>query len=127
MSPKRIGIGTGIGLGITLFAISLGGCNKQRESQNKGQAESPTSPLLPSPPPFDRAAQNRAMIPSGQAQDILRTRCEICHSIDYVTQQRLSAAQWDKVLTKMQTWGAILSDEEKRQLGPFLASTLAAE
>lgn len=108
-------------IGLSLLLVS--GCQKTAEPVPHSALSANGAPTLPNPPPLDRAAQLRGAIPVGPQHDMLRSRCEICHSIDYVTQQRLSAAQWDKVLTKMQKWGAILTDEEKRQLVPFLAAT----
>ena len=49
--------------------------------------------------------------------------CLGCHSEDMIAQQRLTAAQWTKVVTKMHGWGAPLEDErEVKLLTEYLAS-----
>lgn len=58
---------------------------------------------------------------------ILYARCQICHTLEYVTQQRLTEAQWLKTLTKMQKWGSPLTDDERNALAPFLAGTWSSE
>jgi mono/diheme cytochrome c family protein len=65
----------------------------------------------------------RGELPQGPQLAVMQQRCEMCHTLEYVSQQRLSAAQWDKTLTTMQTWGSSITDAEKTTLAPYLAST----
>ena len=64
-------------LGFCLVLLALGGCKQK-------------APPLPSSPVLDRAALVRGAIPQGEESELLRSRCEVCHSLDYVLQQRLS-------------------------------------
>jgi len=67
---------------------------------------------------IDQAALLRGALPAGVEIDLVQSRCQICHTLEYVTQQRLSDAQWDKTLTKMQKWGSPITDDDKKQLAP---------
>ncbi|OGQ09071.1 MAG: hypothetical protein A2138_24875 [Deltaproteobacteria bacterium RBG_16_71_12] len=84
--------------------------------------------MAAAPPPLDDARLIAGELPDGTpAAALLRTRCAVCHTTDYVTQQRLTAAQWDKTLAKMEKWGATLSAEERGQLAGYLSSTWRAD
>ena len=54
------------------------------------------------------------------AIELLTGRCAICHSLDLVTQQRLSRDRWTSVVTKMVHWGAPLSPSEQAMLIEYL-------
>lgn len=75
------------------------------------------------PPPAPVAASAVATASVADAKTLIRTRCQICHSIQHVTQQRLTAAQWSATVEKMLKWGAPLTPEE----GAAIAAKLAAE
>ena len=46
----------------------------------------------------------------------------MCHSEQYLVQQRLSAEAWKKTVTKMRKFGAQVSEEEASELATWLAS-----
>jgi len=52
---------------------------------------------------------------------LVTTACLSCHSEEMLQQQRLTPAQWTKVVTKMVGWGANLEPDD----APFLAGWLA--
>ncbi len=86
------------------------------------------APVVAAPAPLDDARVVAGELPdSTAAAALLRTRCGVCHTADYVTQQRLTAAQWDKTLAKMEKWGATLNADERSQLAALLSSTWRAE
>ncbi|GMU51683.1 MAG: hypothetical protein AMXMBFR33_08290 [Candidatus Xenobia bacterium] len=64
--------------------------------------------------------------PPGPGQEVV-TRCVACHGPELIQAQRLSQAQWDKVLTKMQSWGAVLSQHEKTRLVEYLGRHYGSE
>ncbi len=64
--------------------------------------------------------------PPGPGQEVV-TRCVACHGPELIQGQRLSSAQWDKVLTKMQGWGAVLSQHEKARLVEYLGRHYGSE
>ena len=77
---------------------------------------------------LEPAAIVRGEVPFGGAEvEVLNTRCVICHTIEYITQQRLTDAQWEKTLTKMQKWGSPITEDEKKRLAPWLAAVWAAD
>ena len=70
------------------------------------------APPQPSPPE----------LPQDAPEVIILARCMVCHGMEHVTQQRLTAAQWEKTLAKMQKWGMELTPEETKSLIAFLAA-----
>jgi hypothetical protein len=74
-----------------------------------------------------RAAMGAEALTGGAFPDeapemnLLRSRCVICHGLDYVAQQRLTAAQWEKTVAKMRKWGAPVDDDQAKTLVSFLA------
>ena len=67
-----------------------------------------------------RAGQ-AASLPPGPAATILINGCQLCHSLDMITQQRLSPPAWKKEITKMRGWGAPVTDRQEALLVPYLA------
>jgi len=57
-----------------------------------------------------------------EVKTALELNCQSCHTLRYIQQQRLSAAQWTATLTKMRGWGALLEEPQV----PLLATALAA-
>jgi mono/diheme cytochrome c family protein len=47
---------------------------------------------------------------------LLQARCQTCHDLRLVEQQRLNAEGWARELDKMIGWGAALTDSEKETL-----------
>jgi mono/diheme cytochrome c family protein len=54
--------------------------------------------------------------------ETLVQHCRACHTLDLVAQQRLTAAQWEKVVAKMRGWGTPLAEGDSRALASHLAS-----
>jgi sulfite oxidase len=48
--------------------------------------------------------------------------CLVCHQEDLIAQQRLTAAQWDRELSKMTSWGARVPAEGRDELLRYLVS-----
>lgn len=57
------------------------------------------------------------------ARRLLEQACLMCHSEEMVAQQRLTRAQWDKVLAKMEKWGPPFQEGELPMLAAYLART----
>ena len=55
---------------------------------------------------------------------ILRIRCQSCHDLHLVEQQRLDAVGWRREVDKMIGWGAVLDDSERDALVGYLAGRL---
>ena len=57
----------------------------------------------------------------GPVSSILTTRCQACHDMHLVQQQRLDATSWRREVDKMIGWGAVLNDAERDALIAHLA------
>jgi cytochrome c5 len=62
-----------------------------------------------------------------EARLLLEAKCTMCHSTDLIAQQRLDRKHWEHIVQKMQSWGAMLSQDEMAALVRYLAATYAAE
>lgn len=67
------------------------------------------------------------VLPPGPERELALARCSICHSQQYLTQQRLTLAQWHKTVDKMRKWGAPLSDDEGARLAVWLGRHYPAD
>ncbi|MDB4935067.1 MAG: cytochrome c, mono- and diheme variant family [Labilithrix sp.] len=78
-----------------------------------------------SPPPSTDASAAEAATPlaTTDGKSLVATACLSCHSEQMLAQQRLTQAQWQKVVTKMVGWGANLDPSEVAPLVAYLSST----
>lgn len=53
--------------------------------------------------------------------DIVVNACLSCHTAELLSQQRLSAKQWQASITKMHKWGALVYESEEPELTTYLA------
>ena len=124
--------------GAIALALSLGslsGCSRGSGPGGEGGGPAASAPAsasaasgtVPAAPALDRAALLRGELPAGPETEIVRSRCQICHTLEYVTQQRLTEPQWEKTLAKMQKWGSPITDEERKRLAPYLAAVWPKE
>jgi len=60
-------------------------------------------------------------MPDDPAKPLVQGKCLLCHSADYLTQQRLTAAQWEKTVDKMRKFGTPANDEEAKLMTAYLA------
>ncbi len=89
-----------------------------------GTDKPPATPPTPPPPPATTNAPKAAQPSTAPAFDgakVVRKACLSCHAEDMLAQQRLTAAQWTKVVTKMKGWGAGLQDADVAPLSAWLA------
>lgn len=92
-----------------------------------GKREQPPPPT-PTPPAIDREALLAGKLPEGAPEtELVNVQCRICHSLDYLTQQRLSEAAWRKTIDKMRAFGANLSDADAASLTAFAARHWSVE
>jgi len=83
-------------------------------------AAEPAAP--PAAAAHDKAALVAGRIPDAPERTTLEGRCLICHTLDYVTTQRLTEGQWTAVINKMKRWGSPVADDEVKPLAAWLAS-----
>jgi len=88
-----------------------------------GAAPGEASPARATPAPAQGAgaALVAGKLPDDPARALLQARCLICHTADYVTQQRLTEKQWQAEVQKMRKFGTALTDEEATALTGYLA------
>jgi Spy/CpxP family protein refolding chaperone len=60
-------------------------------------------------------------LPADPARPLVQGKCMLCHSGDYLTQQRLTEGQWQKTVEKMRKFGTPASDEEAKIIVAYLA------
>ncbi len=60
-------------------------------------------------------------LPDDPARPLVQGKCMLCHTAEYVTQQRLTAGQWQKTVEKMRKFGTPATDEEAKIITDYLA------
>jgi negative regulator of sigma E activity len=60
-------------------------------------------------------------LPDDPARPLVQGKCLLCHTADYITQQRLTEGQWQRTVDKMRKFGTPASDEEAKAMVAYLA------
>jgi hypothetical protein len=94
---------------VALFLLLISACERNVAPP---QASPPSTPL------FNLLDGD---MPPGPEAELARAKCQICHTTEYITQQRLTPAQWEKTIAKMKKWGTPLTDDEERALVAYFA------
>lgn len=90
-----------------LALVFLAGCTKKE----------------PPPPVLAEAAVPVVTAPVvADARDVATKACLSCHTMQMLEQQRLTEAQWTKVVTKMVGWGANLEPSDQPALIAWLSA-----
>ena len=63
----------------------------------------------------------------GEGAALMKTRCQTCHDVRLIEQQRLDSAGWTREIEKMIQWGAELTDSEKQALIRYLGGRQPGE
>lgn len=81
------------------------------------------------PPPAveDADVVTAPVATSIDARDVAKNACLSCHSMEMLEQQRLTEAQWTKVVTKMQGWGANLEPTDAPRLIAWLSASFGPD
>jgi cytochrome c5 len=58
--------------------------------------------------------------PATDGAALLKTRCQVCHDLRLIEQQRLDRTGWTREVDKMIGWGAVLTDAERETLIAYL-------
>ena len=67
-------------------------------------------------------AQSPTQLPPGPGQYVLQQMCTVCHGLNVVTGQRMSAQQWADEVQDMISRGARGSDQDVKELVSYLAA-----
>jgi hypothetical protein len=54
-------------------------------------------------------------------EDLLETRCTVCHNLDVVLKAKKNRAEWESTINRMISNGAQLNNEEKEVLIKYLS------
>jgi hypothetical protein len=66
-------------------------------------------------------------LPENPARPLVQGKCLLCHTADYITQQRLTEGQWQRTVDKMRKFGTPASDEEAKAMVAYLARYWTAD
>jgi len=80
-----------------------------------------STPVAPVEPPAPAPTEPPVVAISGQT--LMEERCGSCHAIERVTGKTGTFEDWGKIVDRMITHGAKLTDEERAILVQFLADT----
>jgi len=56
------------------------------------------------------------------AEELMNTRCTTCHALSRVTSKKATIEQWQSIVERMVTKGAVLTEEEQKALIEYLAA-----
>jgi hypothetical protein len=75
------------------------------------------------PPALDEKTKAlvEGQLPDDPARPLVQGKCLLCHTSEYVTQQRLTEGQWQRTVEKMRKFGTPASDEEAKTMVAYLA------
>ena len=77
-----------------------------------------------SPPVHAQAAPPQDDLPEGPNKSLVVAKCTRCHSAQIFATHRQSSSAWDETISKMQTKGLVLSDEEYDKVLTYLSTYL---
>jgi hypothetical protein len=85
----------------------------------------PLAALLAADPARTAGEESKALVegrmPDDPALKLVQGKCLLCHSGDYLTQQRLTEGQWQRTVDKMRKFGTPATDEEAKAMVSYLA------
>ena len=99
------------GLGLASALLALVAADRAAVPQGGAAATAPVVPM--------RLAYANAL-PESTGWEIAGRSCLLCHSAMLITQQAKDSTGWEKTLTQMEKWGAIVTPEERDTLRNYL-------
>lgn len=121
MNPHKMVVLSGIVSSIVLAApVAVGAA--QTSSRASSTTTSSTAAQTSSP---QSAAGDQAG-PAKKGEAVFQTACSQCHSLDVVTSQRKTRADWDSTVNMMINQGAQLTDRQADEVVAYLAKTYPA-
>jgi len=66
-------------------------------------------------------------LPDDPARPLVQGKCTLCHTADYITQQRLTEPAWQRTVDKMRKFGTPATDEEAKAMVAYLARYWTAD
>ena len=68
------------------------------------------------------APAGASSLPAGAGRDVVEQTCSNCHAIGMVVSKRRSAEEWNDVLNKMVSYGAVLSNQQMSAAHGYLSA-----
>ncbi|MCS7199253.1 MAG: hypothetical protein RMI63_03590 [Caldimicrobium sp.] len=59
-------------------------------------------------------------LPEGEGKALILSKCNLCHGLDVVINQRLSKLEWEDIVNRMIRWGAPISSREQEIIVEYL-------
>lgn len=113
---------------VVAFCGAVGGACSDAPATTSTTPPHIATPAPTAPPPptttsneVTRAMALRGEFPPGPELNVFAAKCAICHSTQYIAQQRLTAGQWEKTIKKMKGWGAPIDDDEATLLARYFS------
>lgn len=119
-------------LALLALLFALAACGSREEGKPPAAPPPPAAPadaeVAVTAPALDREALLAGKLPTqGPEALLISAQCAVCHSTEYLTQQRLSEPAWKKTIEKMRQFGARLDDAEVASLAAFAAKLWSPE
>jgi len=93
-----------------------------QESEPTAAPTLPPASPTPDPEPTAPAPEPTTLVEVDIAV-LLEERCTACHSLDRVTAKSATAEEWEQIVARMVSKGAVLDDEEATLLIEYLTQT----
>ena len=74
------------------------------------------------PDPVLIAQAESGRLPEDPIYPLVKSKCSVCHTDEYLTQQRLTPDQWKRTVVKMQKFGAPIDDDEVVRMSEYLST-----
>ncbi len=63
-----------------------------------------------------------SLLPKGPGVNLVYSKCQMCHSLDYVTESKgITSKQWKAIVEEMEGYGLQITSEEKRKIIEYLS------
>lgn len=114
-----------LALALGLTGAALTGCTRPGVPPSAAADASPSPAAETAEPPPVLGPDE---IPTREPErGLVLGQCQICHTAEYVKQQRLNPAQWAATVNKMIGWGAPITAEQGEALAKVLAEAYPPE
>ena len=111
-------------IAFTLEDGKRGEAKEVQASPNPAASQTPLAPVAIAPATRDpeKLAREAALLPSGTGRELTIRACSTCHSLNLVTNQRLSPKEWTNVVQTMSAKGAPATPAELEIIRSYLAN-----
>ncbi len=76
--------------------------------------------------PMSRVSAESAELPDGPGKAVVMENCTACHGSEVITAKRRPPEEWDQIVNRMLSNGAVLTDDQQAKVVTYLKTYLAA-